>query len=618
MKIATIAIDSKSLILEPTPVNLKRTKENIADEYGNIPDGLQKEAIQNAWDARIDKKGAEEWKIEITYDPNNNNLRIEDFGTTGIIKWDYFHSLWFSDKDAKKELGSRGQGKALLHACGEFIIAETQVNGKYLCRYSTPEGYIDFEGQKERELFHDGTLISIYNVPSELREELKDIDFMVRCIQLTWWEIIGEFDANIIYRAGKKKVKVPPLKLPSYSPKSHSRVKDSIVKKGKTTHGIISKLSLFYADADIPEDIRGIAVNVRGQTIKRWKPPLLGIHSKRLFGSCSADFLAKAETPNHSNFKARDPSWKATKSVLEVKVTDFLEPVLQKDTTVDSKYQRIAKDVLKEINKTLEFFPDLDPVGAQEAKKRDSKIKKVRTNVYIKSLSVNKREYLRGEEAQITVHTHNPLPVPKENYHIEVIIRDPNNTEIFTTGQPVNYISKDGKLHKYQYNIEPEALKGSYIACATIFDSTNSPIDSRIKLFEVEPEIQPDEEKKEKPPDKGEGRRKARGLRLIKVIRQKDPSKPGPESHYDTDNNILLMNISHPTAKYLIQKNAKGLKYHVVKCATNELIKNKYKKIISGMEEEDISVAEIEKMLNELFMLKQQFFAKWGQLFSKM
>ena len=97
MNIDTIDIDLKTMTLEPTPVNLKRTKKNIADEYSNIPDGLQKEAIQNAWDPRIDKKNAKDWKIEITYDPVSNNLRIEDFGTTGIIKWDYFHSLWFSD-----------------------------------------------------------------------------------------------------------------------------------------------------------------------------------------------------------------------------------------------------------------------------------------------------------------------------------------------------------------------------------------------------------------------------------------------------------------------------------------------------------------------------------------
>ena len=103
MKINTIKIDTKNLKLEPTPVNLKRTKKNIADEYDNLPDGLQKEAIQNAWDARIDKKQTENWKIEISYDPINFNLRIEDFGTTGIIKWDYFHSLWFSFSIRDKE-----------------------------------------------------------------------------------------------------------------------------------------------------------------------------------------------------------------------------------------------------------------------------------------------------------------------------------------------------------------------------------------------------------------------------------------------------------------------------------------------------------------------------------
>lgn len=66
-------------------VNLERTDENIADQYPDIFDGLQKDAIQNAWDAKWPKGGTHKnWKIVFKYEPVHNALIIEDFGTTGV------------------------------------------------------------------------------------------------------------------------------------------------------------------------------------------------------------------------------------------------------------------------------------------------------------------------------------------------------------------------------------------------------------------------------------------------------------------------------------------------------------------------------------------------------
>ena len=47
-------------------VNLGRTDENIADQYPNIFEGIQKDAAQNAWDAKTTKKG-KEWKLIFRY-----------------------------------------------------------------------------------------------------------------------------------------------------------------------------------------------------------------------------------------------------------------------------------------------------------------------------------------------------------------------------------------------------------------------------------------------------------------------------------------------------------------------------------------------------------------------
>ena len=103
--------------MKKRPVNLERTDENIADQYPDIFDGLQKDAIQNAWDAKLTKKGRD-WKLIFKYEPVHNTLIIEDFGTTGMNeeKWERYQGLWHTDKIEDYEAaGSRGQGKFLFH-----------------------------------------------------------------------------------------------------------------------------------------------------------------------------------------------------------------------------------------------------------------------------------------------------------------------------------------------------------------------------------------------------------------------------------------------------------------------------------------------------------------------
>ncbi|MEW6034685.1 MAG: hypothetical protein AB1603_07520, partial [Chloroflexota bacterium] len=76
-------------------VNLGRTDENIADQYPNLCEGLQKDAGQNSWDARATKKG-KDWGLVFRYIPELNSLTIEDFGTLGMNakRWKEYQSLW--------------------------------------------------------------------------------------------------------------------------------------------------------------------------------------------------------------------------------------------------------------------------------------------------------------------------------------------------------------------------------------------------------------------------------------------------------------------------------------------------------------------------------------------
>lgn len=64
--------------MKKRPVNLGRSDENIADQYPNIFDGLQKDAAQNSWDARVTKKG-KDWKLTFKYLHDRHVLIMEDF-----------------------------------------------------------------------------------------------------------------------------------------------------------------------------------------------------------------------------------------------------------------------------------------------------------------------------------------------------------------------------------------------------------------------------------------------------------------------------------------------------------------------------------------------------------
>ncbi len=599
--------------LTPTKVNLARTKRIIAKEYDSIQDGLQKEAIQNAWDNRVDQAHALGWKVIISYDPETRNLSIEDFGTTGIVQWEFFHALWYTDKESSPaKLGKHGQGKAMLHACGEYLITETQVNGQYLCRYSTPEGHADFEGKKHRELDHDGALITVYKVYPDLHKDFTDTDPMVRLIQLTWWQIIEEHGATIIYAVGPKRVTVPKLALPTASLKLFD---DRVVQKGSTAFGVLSKIRFYYADSDVPEDLRGIAVNVNGQTIDRYHPPLIGHHAKKFFATCSADFLVQAERSSHSGFQANNPAWKAAREVLDNLLAEFVQPMMKHDTTVAPRYRKLAEQMLDEINNVLLGFPDLDPQSIMPKTKGPTAGTAVtRTDVYYMSVVTEKPLYLRGETARITTHSANPLPVRKDGYREEVQVRDPNNTIVWTMSQAVTFDPNSERTYPYLYVVPADATLGTYIVTAFIYNGAAVPRATRIKIFQVELAAPPTPIRKEATgTPSSRAKHKGHGLGLIHPIKQRDESKPGPESYFVREQNMLVINMSHPTAKYLETNDPRGFRYHFFKCASDQLVKERYRRLIDGLEEDTLSAAEVEKLLNDLFTRKQEFFAAWGK-----
>jgi len=352
-------------------VNLERTDENIADQYPDIFDGLQKDAIQNAWDARLTKKG-NGWKLIFKYEPVHNALIIEDFGTTGMNeeKWERYQGLWHTNKIEDYETaGSRGQGKFLFHyfSKDKLVLTETiDENNYYRFSYGTTQEYDD-ENKKSLSNFipdapkldHQGTKIWIYNLKDDLKKELLDIEKFSELIAASWWEIIQNYKATIVvdFDGSEKIVNIPSL-FSSKSKKEKNYQNEEIKKLGK-----IRNLVIRYLNEEIPSLLQGIAVQRAGMTICRIPVRADETIKKRIWGYCNFDEvlefeLKKCELPNHMNFTTKR-AWAYVREFIEHKLESFILELGPKKEKINAD-QKVLDEAVRLINKLVyEYAPEL-------------------------------------------------------------------------------------------------------------------------------------------------------------------------------------------------------------------------------------------------------------------
>ena len=205
-------------------VNLGKTAQNIAEQYDNLCEGLQKDAGQNSWDARLTTKG-KDWKLVFSYIPSCNSLIIEDMGTVGMDdrRWAEYQSLWDTTKAEEPTLGARGQGKFLFHyfASQELVLTESiDEERNYRFSFGTSEEYDDETKTLEdfvpsaKPLDHQGTRIWIMDLKPELRDELLDYKAFMNYIAATWWEIIRDYNVTFIVNFDGTERQVALTKLP--------------------------------------------------------------------------------------------------------------------------------------------------------------------------------------------------------------------------------------------------------------------------------------------------------------------------------------------------------------------------------------------------------------------
>jgi len=353
--------------MKKRPVNLGRSDENIAEQYTNIFEGLQKDAAQNSWDARLTKKG-KDWKLLFKYLHDRHILIIEDFGTTGMNseKWNSYQSLWDTTKAVEDTLGARGQGKFLFHyfSTDKLVLTESiDESGQYRFSWGTSEGYEDEKGKIDdfipgaRGLDHQGTRIWIMNIKSELREEVLDYRTFMKYISATWWEIIRNYGAIFIVNFDGIDRQAIPSELPS-------AVKEKVYSAEKIKDlGKIRNLVLKYCGEDVPEEFRGIAIQRGGMTILRMTVVSDESIKNKLYGYCDFDDalemeLKKCELPNHFGFTNKKP-WNHVREYIRTRLDEFLLEITPKKEKIEVA-SKILQKAVRLVNDLIgEYAPEL-------------------------------------------------------------------------------------------------------------------------------------------------------------------------------------------------------------------------------------------------------------------
>jgi hypothetical protein len=603
------------LELKEPRVNWSQATKTVLDQYDGALDAVQKEAIQNAYDAKV--VNSANWKIEIRYLPDEQKLEIEDFGTTGIMQWEYYKNLWFSEKAFEKgKGGSRGQGKFVLVALGEYVITETISNGKYRIVFTNRNAAYNDSEEKlsqyiKRKLNHQGTLITVYNIRAEFQKEFADHKKMIRYIQQTWWRLI-ENKAKIIYRVGKREYQIPKLKRPSFT--IHKKFDDIPVKYATKDDdgnviqkvGKITDIDFYYNKGSDLEEFRGkIAITVNGQTIEWWEPSISPPYNNRFFGTLEAEYLRDAEQPNHSKFKRDHDAWKVTRITLDELVQKFLRPIYEKDTSVDKKSLHEALLAEELLNRAfLEGFHDIDPLG--EVPKQTRKRQKY-TDVYIRYLLLDHKEYQQGDTVFAKSLVANPQDEEKDNYGVRFSVIDPKGSKIMDTKHTgLVFKNKDEKEFEFKLQLPENAIKGSYLAILSVVNSSDIEVYESSKGFEVAPELSNEEKK---PKDDYEVKTKNTKKVPIRVKLKLGVFDDGRLVRFiPSPTNAIYVNYKHGSIDYIRRNAPKALVYHLVVAGGEELIRLKYKSLIDDAEEkgEELSSENMKRMMDDIIFRNQE------------
>ena len=366
-------------------VEWRRTVRNWPEDIRAIVDGyrayttishaVQKDAIQNGWSARKNKKGAG-WgfTFELLEAAGKKFFIMMDSGTTGLTgkvltaeeydkdlpgdeRWGRFEAVAFTQPRAERTLGSRGRGKFIFVGASKelTILYDTlREDGSYrfgfrtVIRTESPiMAYDNDEGKKKlREMTGDlipplldaGTRVIIVEPLDEITNDVKSGKFL-RFIGETWWEVIRNYHVVIKLKAdGKETTATIPEEF-DLKEEDSKKVKIWIKKNQKVPTAFgefrVRNLHLVYnSDGNVPEDIRGVAIQRDGMKIDMIEPRYMGREiAERLcgyinFDSDTEEALLEDEGIEHYSYDYRRALPGAIKRLIEDEMLRFAQEKL--------------------------------------------------------------------------------------------------------------------------------------------------------------------------------------------------------------------------------------------------------------------------------------------------
>jgi hypothetical protein len=418
-------------------VNREKDIEAVADGYKTkvhhelwLADGLQKDAIQNCWDARSDKKHGKNWEcgFSLMKIDKKDVLCISDKGTTGLNGTKFYapnelavilrkisnenqrnedlacflNSNWSSK--STEEGGNRGRGKTLFlvaseskkvlfdslrlsdgtYVFGELYLDNVDKQVKFSLHYDE-DGKAMFESEfsnKIDPISWYGTRIFILDPAKTVVQAIMEGQ-MISLIGNSRWETIKKHEARIFVDDGKGKKYAT---LPYWYGNNLKGVEEReylLETIKEATQYKIKRLVLRYApNLNIPDFIRGVAIQRGGMTIERIPAEelvkeqgmtdiygWLEMESKPL----EEEMKSRCEGPEHFDFSWNINPARYLRSYIQWKVREFAKDlkIIDSDQAKKNKIQKTAEE--EALKRLTPLFKKLGLFGKHKGRKRRKK-----------------------------------------------------------------------------------------------------------------------------------------------------------------------------------------------------------------------------------------------------
>lgn len=385
--------------------NDEKDIEAVADGYRTkidnefwLAEGLQKDAIQNSWDARIDKNHANSWECGFSTMKVNNDsfVCISDIGTTGLNGTKFFsetelleilnsnrkgedlayflNSNWSAK--SSEQGGNRGRGKTLFLASSkkrkiffdsmrssdnDYIFGELYLDNDKQVKFSLHYG--DDAKKQMREVFGDkllpmtrcGTRVFILSPDEKVLEAMRS-GLMVSLISNSRWETIKKYNAKIFVDDGKEKkyANYPHWYKDKLEEVQTKEFPSEIIKQD--TQYKIKRLVLRYApNLNLPENLKGIAIQRDGMTIQYIQPEEL-VHEegmRDIYGwlemeakPLEEEMKKLCEGPEHLDFTWTVRPAKYLRDFMRMKIRRFADElkIIESEQVKKNKIQKTAEE----------------------------------------------------------------------------------------------------------------------------------------------------------------------------------------------------------------------------------------------------------------------------------